>query len=342
MGEGKDVSSDLLHGGNIAALAARFPNAPLPWIDLSTGINPWPYPLGIIPSDVLNRLPDSALQRACIDAMASAWGAPSTHILATPGSAIAITLLPYVLNAKDVSIVSPTYGDHAASWARHGANVHQVATPGEAHGDVIVVVNPNNPDARSWPQTTLMEVAHSQAARGGWLIIDEAYGEANPDLTCAQHGGTPGLIVLRSLGKFYGLAGVRLGAVLGPSPILPALSSLMGPWPVSGPALWAGTKALRDQKWANSNAQCLTQVSTQLCKLLEFSGLTIAGQEALFVYVKAGDAHALWHHLAAQGIATRRFDWTASHLRIGLPVDDDAIDRLTRALKSAPKDSISP
>lgn len=333
-------SDDLIHGGNIAALSKHFLNATLPWIDLSTGINPWPYPLGPIPNELLTRLPDSGAQTACVEAMAAAWGAPSDHVLATPGSAIAIALLPLIVNATKVSIVSPTYGDHAFTWKKVGAQVCQVPNLDEATGEVIVVVNPNNPDGRFWSQANLLEVAHRQALIGGWLIVDEAYCDLRPELSCARFAGTPGLIVLRSFGKFYGLAGVRLGALLAPQPILLALGEMMGPWPVSGPALWAGAQALCDAHWKEMTRDRLKTASRQLCLTLEACGLRIDGREALFVYVWVNDAHALWSHLAAHGIATRRFEWAINHLRVGLTADGEALGRLTRALSCAPEGSI--
>ncbi len=316
-------------------MRATFPAAPEPWIDLSTGINPWPYPVSAIEPEAWSRLPTDEARAGCIGAMAGAFGAEAAAILPVPGSELAIGLLPLVLVAASVAIVSPTYGDHARAWAAAGRSVRAVPTLDAAlaaRPEAVVLCNPNNPDGRAVPRDAVLAAADIQAARCSWLIVDEAFAEVAPHLSVAAHAGRAGLIVLRSFGKFYGLAGLRLAAVLGPSDILDGLRPLIGQWGVSGPALSLGVTAYADDRWRRETTDRLVGAAGSLDAVLERGGLTIVGGTSLFRFVHAPDAHARWATLAGAGIYVRRFADLPHHLRIGLPADDAGPMRLAAAL----------
>lgn len=327
---------DLVHGGALDQVKALYAQAPVPWLDLSTGINPHSYPIPQIPIGAFAHLPMRSAVEACRGAMAGYCNVAEESMLLVPGTEILIRILPSLLKVRTVAIAEPTYGDHSASWKRSGVRVSSMTDPACAAGEVdaIVLCNPNNPDGRTWSPDILEHCRSLQAGRRGWLIVDEAYADLVPGLSLARHGGQPGLIILRSFGKFFGLAGLRLGALIGPEEFLAEAREVFGVWPVSGPALHIGQVAAADRAWQEAARLRLGALAAQLDNALAGAGLTVCGGTDLFRYVKVSDAHALWHKLAEQGIYVRRFAWSGQHLRIGLPADETAVARLTSALKA--------
>lgn len=328
------MSQDLKHGGALDFMRAQFPDAPEPWIDLSTGINPWPYSETDIPEVALKTLPTRASYQACKTAMANAIGASPESLVLAPGSELLIRLLPHLIQPKIVAILSPTYGDHEIVWRGRNVQVTPTLDPLAFADtvDAIIVCNPNNPDGRRFSPAALEAARKTLAQRGGWLIVDEAYADLTPELSLAHRCGAEGLIVLRSFGKFFGLAGLRLGAMIAPVPILEAASEFLGSWPVSGSALSIGTRAYRDLEWQANTRARLKAASERLESLLNEVRLSPVGGTHLFQYVKTNDAHQVWAHLARQGIYVRRFEHSDQHLRIGLPPTAVAEQRLHTAL----------
>lgn len=326
---------DFRHGGALDRMRAAFPDAPEPWLDLSTGVNPDPYPDTAIADVALRHLPTSAQFEACRRAMAAAFSAPADCVLPTPGSETIIRLLPDVLGARSVAILSPTYGDHETAWRGANADLSMRQDPRDVAGavDVVVLCNPNNPDGRSWSPAELEPARRVQAARGGWLIVDEAYADLDPAMSMAPSAGADGLIVLRSFGKFFGLAGLRLGATLAPLTVLDGLARRLGVWAVSGPALMIGARAYADHAWAAATRKTLVKRAEALDVSLQRAGLSIAGGTALFRFVAAANAHDAWTRLAKAGIYVRRFLWSEDRLRIGLPPKQPQATRIVSALK---------
>ena len=328
------MSEDLRHGGALDRVAARFPAAPLPWIDLSTGINPWSWPVDRIDPDPLLHLPTYSDMEGCRTAMAEAFAASASELTLVPGTEVAIRLLPQIITARRVAVLSPSYGDHAESWGAAGAEVVSTTDP-LSHADdadIVVLCNPNNPDGRCFDADALSDARERLARRGGWLIVDEAYADLYPARSLAPLAGSPGLLVLRSTGKFFGLPGLRLGAVLGPSALAAGLERLLGVWRISGPTLAIGTRAYTDFEWQQSMREQLATARASLDALLEAGGGRVAGGTDLFRYVELDDAHATWRNLCEHGIYARRFGWTRTHLRVGLPGMPEAEERLANAL----------
>ena len=328
------MSEDLRHGGALDRVAIRFPAAPLPWIDLSTGINPWSWPVDRVDPDSLHRLPTHGDMDRCRAAMAEAFAAPASALTLVPGTEIAIRLLPQILAARRVAVLAPSYGDHAETWSAAGAELVASADPLDYVNDtdVVVLCNPNNPDGRRFDTDVLADARERLARRGGWLIVDEAYADLDPARSLAPLTGAPGLVVLRSTGKFFGLPGLRLGAMLGPPTVAAALERLLGVWRISGPALAIGTRAYADMDWQHSMRGRLAAARARLDVSLEAGGGRVVGGTDLFRYVEVNDADASWHKLCEHGVYTRRFDWTRSHLRVGLPGTPEAEARLKNAL----------
>jgi cobalamin biosynthetic protein CobC len=324
------------HGGRLAFAAAQYPAAPTPWIDLSTGVNPRPYPAPGALRTARARLPDptetAALERAA--AAAFGVGAPA-QTMAVPGSEVALRSLTRLLAAKTVAVAGPTYGSHAAAWRAAGAHVQSILCRdlAFADADVVVAVNPNNPDGYRHAPETLIAMADRQAARRGWLIVDEAFVETAPELSVAARAGA-GLIVLRSFGKFYGLAGVRLGFVVAQRRLVDDLRSVFGDWPVSAEAIAAGLAAYRDGAWRARTEATLGQKAARLDTLVSRAGFDSVGGTSLYRLCAADDAPRRFARLAERGILTRPFQAQPRWLRFGLPAGPSAWTRLEQALEA--------
>ena len=323
------------HGGSLGEARAAYGEPAEGWLDLSTGINPYAYGLALSP-DVLARLPDPADLRRLEAVARDAYRAPGhAAVAAGPGTQGLVQILPFLFAARRVAVVGPTYSEHAAAWARAGHQVTEAPDLEATRTDIVVLVNPNNPDGRITPKETVLDLAGHLECRGGLLIVDEAFADVAPAVSVADAAGRPGLLVLRSFGKFYGLAGVRLGFALGPEDIIARLRDCLGPWPVSGPALAAGLAALADHAWTASMRVQLAAAALALDARLARHGLAVVGGTSLFRLVETRDASWLHHVLAHQGVWTRYFAQWPYWLRIGLPPGHAGLDRLDRALARA-------
>ena len=324
----------LPHGGDLAAARRRFPDAPEPLIDLSTGINPHPYPLPPLPPGLFTRLPEpEALERLAATA-ARTYGAAADEVVAAPGTQSLLAPVFALVAPGHAAIHGPTYAEHARVAALVGHRVEDVTDFAVLEGaDLAVVVNPNNPDGRLTSREALLALAQEKRRRGGLVVVDEAFAEVGPpDVSVASEVGRGGLVVLRSFGKFYGLAGLRLGFALAAAPLAARLRATLGPWPVSGPALAAGEAALADATWAEAMRETLARDAARLDHLLTDAGFEIKGGTSLFRLVHAPAAGSLADHLGRAGIVVRRFAEAPMSLRFGLPADEGAWQRLAAAL----------
>jgi cobalamin biosynthesis protein CobC len=329
------------HGGRLGAARLAYSQAPQPWIDLSTGINPRSYPAPRARGVTLNRLPDTGELARLEGLAAAAFGvADPALVVATGGTEPALRLLPFVVGGVMAAIVAgPTYGSHADGWAKAGVSSRVVAD-GEldaAIGDrtALIVVNPNNPDGRLMSRDRLRRSHDAVASRGGVLVVDEAFAEVTPEASVADIAGTreaERMVVLRSFGKFYGLAGLRLGFVIGSPAIAARVRALIGDWPVSVDAMAAGLAAYADRAWADRMRKQLAATARRLDVMLTRYGFEVVGGTSLYRLVRAADAPARFERLAAAGILTRPFQHDAKLLRFGLPGSPDAWRRLERAL----------
>lgn len=323
------------HGGDLAAAEARFGRPAGGWLDLSTGINPDAYPLPAIDPVYWARLPDAILEGEVREVAAAAYGvvAPDQLVVA-PGSQAVIQVLPRLRPFSRVAVIGPTYGEHASCWSSAGHSVVACETLDRvADAEVVVVTNPNNPDGRRHDPARLVEVAEELARRGGLLVVDEAFVDTVPDLSLAG-AVRPGLVVLRSFGKFFGLAGMRLGFAVAEPTLARLLRSSLGPWPVSGPALAVGRTALADRPWIDETRRRLATDCAALDALLAQAQLSVGGGTHLFRLVNAARAWALYEHLGQRGILVRPFAASPRWLRFGLPPGDYGRKRLRDALKS--------
>jgi cobalamin biosynthesis protein CobC len=328
------------HGGRLCVARSLFPDMPQPWIDLSTGINPHSYPAPRASARERNRLPEPT-ELARLEAVAAAAFnvADPSRVVATGGTENALLLLPYVLKLMSAVIASPTYGSHSDAWRHAGADVRTVADSellANADGkSAVIIVNPNNPNGRLLAREQLLTLNENAGA----LIVDEAFGDLEPQHCVTNIAGSdtaPRMIVLRSFGKFYGLAGVRLGFVIASPAIAIRLRRLFGDWPVSVDALRAGLAAYADSDWAQRMRVQLRETAQRLDELLVSGGLEIAGGTSLYRLARATNARARFTQLISHGVLVRPFDYDATLLRFGLPGTRDDWRRLTKALKEQP------
>ena len=332
------MPDDLLpHGGRLRQAAARYRIPLADWLDLSTGINPQGWtPEGPGPAfrDLWSRLPedDDGLERTA----AQYYG--TSELLPVAGSQAAIQALPRLRPPGRVGIIAPGYGEHAHAWARAGHQVHPVQVEAIETAlpelEVLVLIHPNNPTGVRFASTDLLRWQGALAERGGWLVVDEAFMDTTPGESLAPLCHRPGLIVLRSLGKFFGLAGARVGFVLAATTVRRPLAALLGPWTIATPSRWVANQALADTQWQVATRARLTAAGERLADLLYRHGLPPNGGCALFQWVPTERAPQVHEALARTGILTRLFDAPPA-LRFGLPGSEADWARLAGALAAA-------
>ena len=306
------------HGGNLSAAIAEFGGSRDGWIDLSTGINPHPYPLPQFSAGDWGALPDADALAGLEQAARSFWNIPEeAAVLAAPGASALIAALPALAEPRWVQITKPTYNEHAAAFEARGWIV-RVHGPAEAK----VAVHPNNPDGRMWREDELSAPL---------TIIDESFCDVCPGESLIRMAARPGVVVLKSFGKFWGLAGMRLGFAIGDPKLIAQLATWQGPWAVSGPALRTGTLALQDNAWAEATRTRLHQDAARLDELVLANGASLAGGTDLFRLYHVDDAAAWQQKLARAHIWSRIFPYSKTFLRLGLP-PADGWDRLEAAL----------
>jgi len=332
---GPEALTPLAHGGDLAAARLLFPGAPEPFIDLSTGINPHPYPLPTLAPDIFARLPDRSAIRRLAAVAAAAYGAPSTdHVLPAPGTQVLLPQVARLVRPGSAAILRTSYMEHMRAAELAGHDAHMVADVAElGAADLAVVVNPNNPDGRIVPRDMLLRMADELRPRGGLLVVDESFADVAPAGTSlAGDVGTGNIVVLRSFGKFFGLAGLRLGFAITSPDLIARLDAILGPWAVSGPAVATGQAALADREWQANAVARLTDAALRLDRLLCGTGLKITGGTSLYRLVSSPQAPDVFNHLGRAGILIRRFDDEPTWLRFGLPSGEDAWRRVSEAL----------
>lgn len=305
----QDPAAQRDHGGGVDAAIARWGGSRDTWLDLSTGINPNPYPITPIAAAVWADLPDRAAQDGLIAAARRFWRIPAeASVLAAPGASALIARIPTLAPAGQVEIASPTYNEHAAAFVAQGWHVSD-ENP-DQNADAQVLVHPNNPTGRLWEATDL---------RAPLTVIDESFCDVCPAQSLMTEAEQPGRILLKSFGKFWGLAGLRLGFAIGDPTLIARLGELTGPWGVSGPALQIGTAALSDPDWAAATRAQLQLDAKRLDRRMASAGATLAGGTTLFRLYEVDDAAQWQDRLARHQVWSRVFPYSTTYLRLGLP-----------------------
>lgn len=317
------------HGGRLSDARAHYGESGEPWIDLSTGVSPFPWSgvNGIAPD--WQALPDPAKLKTLEAKAAQYYGVHPDNICTVPGSEAGLRLLDPIL-AMPAYYFTPCYRTHADIFpdSRAITGFHMPERP-----SAMLLANPNNPDGHVVPRDRLEKWLCALEETESWLIIDEAFADPLSGISMAsQVDDNRRLIITRSFGKFFGLAGVRLGFILGPQRIVSAYRKLLGDWPVSDAALDIGIAAYGDQNGIIAMREAIITRAEQLDRILERHGYTPLGHCPLFRLIETGSASALFEKLAHRHILTRPFDENPAWLRFGLPIDEDAMARLDQAL----------
>jgi cobalamin biosynthetic protein CobC len=334
----RGVAGDAVyHGGNLAVARQRFPTAPAPWLDLSTGINPVPYPVGEIPAEAWTRLPEPA-DLARLEAVAArVYGARPEDVVAAPGTQALIQLLPRLALARRVGVLGLTYEEHGHVWAAAGAAVEVVEHVEALAGfDAAVIVNPNNPDGRLVHGEEIEGVAEAIGRRGGLLVVDEAFMDVVRPSESVARDVPAATVVLRSFGKTYGLAGLRLGFAVARPALGGRLRAMLGPWAVPGPAIHVGARALADTAWLEATYERLTDDMARLDAILYGAGFEVLGGTPLYRLARHPRASLWFERLGQAGILARPFAARPDWLRFGLPAGAANWRRLELALAGAP------
>lgn len=306
------------HGGGLDAAMALYGGNRCDWLDLSTGINPIPFPVAEFQPEVWAALPGHNAYQKLVESARSYWQIPSNSaVLPAPGASALIATLPALATPQTVEITPPTYNEHAAGFRAHGWTVTDRG-PAQAR----VLVHPNNPDGRLWT---------SRDVTGPLTVIDESFCDICPEQSLISLADRPGVVVLKSFGKFWGLAGLRLGFAIGHPDLISKLETWQGPWAVSGPALQIGTQALQDHGWAKATRARLTQDAARLDALVLARGARLIGGTPLFRLYEVDDATAWYDRLARTHILSRIFPYSKTLLRLGLP-PAEGWDRIEAAL----------
>jgi cobalamin biosynthetic protein CobC len=332
------MTEQIRHGGNLAGAIAQYGGVRSQWLDLSTGISPWAYPVGNVPMEGWARLPEADAEANLINAAKAAYGVPANaQVVAAPGTQALIQRLPDLPLQKATVALDPVgYQEHAVCWQRAGHDVVLTRAPlVEAIENTAithcVVIHPHNPLGHFQDLQALSQVAELLPKRGGFLVVDEAFCDAYP-LRSTTQLSEQGALILKSFGKIFGLAGLRLGFAIGPGEPMGQLKAELGPWAVSGPAMEIGAKALVDDVWLKNHVHKLIAQSAALSELLSENGFSPAGSTSLFVSVRHQKAGVIADGLARQHILIRGFDQDAELLRFGLPGTADDMLRLQTAL----------
>ena len=329
-----DFQAFTYHGGALQVARRLAPQAPEPWIDLSTGVNPYAYPLPDLEPDAWSRLPDSGALAELEAAAALRYGVADDSVVAGPGSQALIQALAHVLPRGEVGALGRTYGGFAAAFPAAGAQLLEAKRLEDMNElDVAIVVNPNNPDGRVTPRAALLDLHKRLARRAAALIVDEAFADFEGSDSLARALPASGAVVLRSFGKTYGLAGLRLGFALASPDIAPLLRAALGSWPVSGPAIAIGIRALADSDWLEATGVRLGNEAVRLDALLQHAGWRIVGGTRLFRLAAHSDARDVFRRLLAAGILARPFADERTWARFGIPGDESAWQRLAAALQ---------
>jgi len=332
--QSSEVLNGPIHGGQLNAAARKYNIAVEKWIDLSTGINPDGWPIPELPASVYQRLPEEndeliSAARICYNA---------DNVMAIAGSQAAIQMLPLLRPHSRVGVVYPGYQEHAHCWRSAGHQVHLLVSEDiEANLDaidVLVVINPNNPTGKTYSKEQLENWHFRLSKRGGWLVVDEAFMDCKPENSLIPLSKKKGLIILRSIGKFFGLAGLRVGFIFSEQSLLDCLAQRIGPWSISNPSRYISTLALLDSSWQVKTRVELKSKSGRLVKLMSESGLTPNGGTHLFQWVRHQHASQLHDQLASRGVLVRLFTQPSS-LRLGLPEDEVAWRHLKDSLQKA-------
>ncbi|MCY4045712.1 MAG: aminotransferase class I/II-fold pyridoxal phosphate-dependent enzyme [Cellvibrionales bacterium] len=325
------------HGGDLYWAAERFGRPVDQWIDLSTGVNPNSYPIPDVKAADYQRLP--YLSPEFLASIEGYYGQPGIPV---SGSQQAIDLLPGML--KKLPVLLPEVGykgyekifrqadfycQHYPSLDKASAMIAIMDAITLNPNQHVVIINPNNPTGLIFTPEELLEFA-KLLAPDAMLIVDEAFMDVTPEGSMLNDRLLLNVLVFRSFGKFFGLAGLRLGVVFtSNTALINRLDSTLDPWRINGLAQAVATKAYSDNTWQSAaREQLATQKTKHQAKLLTLVNQTqgrLLVRQGLFsaIIMPASMAQHAWQALALKGILTRQVPVSSEKtiLRIGIGGD---------------------
>ena len=319
------------HGGNIPWASKQFAIPENQWIDLSTGISPWHYPISTLSPRYFQQLPYATTQ--LYQAAANYYGCPAEYLRAVPGSQYAIEQLPTLFAPQKIALPTWGYSEHQKAWQAQGSEIIHYTN----HSELLqllnqqaipyaLIIRPNNPSAAFFTieQVKQVEVLLQQKyPNKHLLILDEAFIDLYPQASFIRHPPGPRTVVLRSVGKFFGLAGIRLGFVCAQPALLQRLQAKLGQWLINGPSVGIGQQLFQDKPWAQQQRLRIRQQNKQLQQCLLQAGLPAPLHSAgLFtsVFGEPEKFLQIFIQLAKAGVLVRYFPHpTQACLRFGLP-----------------------
>lgn len=309
------------HGGNSDEAAQRYGLSRDQMCDLSTAISPIAYQMALPDSNAYQALPMAEDMAQLYAAARQYYKVPETAaICGGAGSQSLLSALPHLMAPRQVWCPEPTYNEHRYRWEKAGHKVSGAAKcPKEAR--VIILVQPNNPTGRVWQHYEIAAYLSQMRACEGLLIIDEAFADVMPEISACAHTGEAPLVILRSLGKFFGLAGLRVGFAIGAEGLIDRLADEIGPWPVSQPAMVVAKSALTDTRWQKAHLERLRAKAADMVAILAEAGFTITGHTPLFVTLSDHRIPAFHDYLARHGFWTRIYRSDPTMMRVGLLPD---------------------
>ena len=325
------------HGGALDRAIKLYGGEMSDWLDLSTGINPVAYKMPPLPPSLWARLPDQGLVDQTLSAARQYYGVAETAGgVISPGSQLLIQLYPTLTHVGIAEVLSPTYEEHASNLARVGWQVEAVPDFSDLNDrtSVTVAVNPNNPDGKRISVDEIERVAGLLAKRGGFLVVDEAFSDTEIGASAAHLAGMDGLLILKSFGKFFGLAGIRIGFAFGQKSLTDRLHAMLGPWAVAGTAMEIARKAYGDKDGIAELKLRIAECRRSLSEVLAENGLKEIGGTGLFALVEHPNAEHIYEGLASRHILTRKFAHSPKWLRFGLAAHEVEYWRLSKALQA--------
>jgi L-threonine-O-3-phosphate decarboxylase len=319
--------SEAVHGAldyrELAALGLRAEDV----LDFSANTNPFGLSPGAgeaLRGIALDRYPDREA-RAVREAFAARMGVPVEHVTAGNGASELIGLVAqaFLQPDDDVLFLGPTYGEYARAAGLRGARLHTCQSTPASHFQwnaaevehalaevtprLVFVCNPNNPTGRLLPRAVLdsWRREHPQTL----FVVDEAYLEftSAPSAVALSTGthAAENLLVLRSMTKAYGLAGLRLGFALGAPALMQAIEAVRPPWNVNALAQAAGVAALADHEHLRASLTQLEAAKQQLLVDLREIGLAPLESATSFFLVQVDDGRRVRGALLARGLVVR-------------------------------------
>ena len=308
------------HGGDIDNAIKKYGGNKDDWIDLSTGINPNHYPYKLINIRELQNLPyKNDIDN--LNKLAKKYFQTTACVRAVSGAQGGINILPFLLPNKTVSILSPTYNEYQNVFSNSLKKIINVKNLSELKkSQIAIICNPNNPDGKLYSNDNLLKISKSVE----YLIIDESFIDQYPRKSLSHKlDDQTNILILRSFGKFFGLAGIRLGFLISNKEIDKKIQFLIGNWPISNVAINVASKALIDHVWIMNTISFLKEGSYFLDCLASEINWKVVGGTNLYRLYETPNAHDAQNKLANFKIWSRRFSYSKKWIRLGIPRKKD-------------------